>query len=115
VAAYLAWRAAQTGGERRLVIVLFVANGALNLLWSPLFFRYRRPDWALAEVPFLWLSILAPIIALAPISRTASLLLVPYLLWVSFATVLNIAIVRLNRPFGAAAAGAKSGTRHELR
>jgi tryptophan-rich sensory protein len=105
VSAYLAWRAAQNDSERALIIVLFLANGALNLLWSPLFFRYRRPDWALAEVPFLWLSILAPIIALAPISRTASLLLVPYLLWVSFATVLNLEIVRLNRPFGAAAAG----------
>ena len=113
VAAYLAWRAAQNDGERRLVIVLFLANGALNLLWSPLFFRYRRPDWALAEVPFLWLSILVPIVALAPISSTASLLLVPYLLWVSFAAVLNVAIVRLNRPFGAA--GAETRTRHELR
>jgi benzodiazapine receptor len=115
LAAYLAWRAAQNDGQHRLIIALFVANGTLNLAWSPLFFRYCRPDWALVEVPFLWLSILAPIILLAPISGTASLLLVPYLLWVSFAAVLNVAIVRLNRPFGAAAAGAKPGTRHELR
>ena len=115
LAGFLAWRAAQTDGERRLIIGLFLANGALNLLWSRLFFRHRRPDWALVEVVFLWLAILAPIVALAPISRTASLLLVPYLLWVSFAAVLNVAIVRLNRPFGAAAAGANSGTRHERR
>ncbi len=73
-----------------------------------MFFRWRRPDWALIEVPFLWLSILVPIVALAPISHVASLLMVPYLLWVSFATVLNIAIVRLNRPFGAAAANPAS-------
>jgi tryptophan-rich sensory protein len=104
VSAYLGWRDAATPGQRTLVVVLFLANGALNILWSPLFFRWRRPDLALAEVPFLWLSILVPIIALAPISHWASLLLVPYLLWVSFATVLNIAIVRLNRPFGAARA-----------
>jgi tryptophan-rich sensory protein len=72
----------------------------LNILWSPLFFKLRRPDWALIEVPFLWLSILAPIVLLAPISRTASLLMTPYLVWVSFAAVLNLTIVQLNRPFG---------------
>ena len=66
----------------------------------PLFFRWRRPDWALAEVPLLWLSILAPIIYLTPVSETAGLLLLPYLAWVSFAAVLNFTIVRLNRPFG---------------
>ena len=48
----------------------------------------------------LWLSILAPIVLLASISKTASLLLLPYLVWVSFAAVLNLAIVRLNGPFG---------------
>ena len=80
-------------------MALFVANGVLNLLWSPLFFKLRRPDWALWEVPLLWLSILVPIVLLAPISRTASLLLLPYLLWVSFAAFLNLTIVRLNAPF----------------
>jgi tryptophan-rich sensory protein len=104
VSAYLGWRDAATTDQRTLVVLLFLANGVLNILWSPLFFRWRRPDLALAEVPFLWLSILVPIIALAPMSRWASLLLVPYLLWVSFATVLNVAIVRLNRPFGTARA-----------
>jgi tryptophan-rich sensory protein len=52
------------------------------------------------EVPFLWLSVLAPIVLLYSISRTASLLLVPYLAWVSFAAFLNLTIVRLNQPFG---------------
>ena len=84
-----------------LVAGLFVANGALNLLWSPLFFKLRRPDWALAEVPLLWLSILVPILVLMPISWIASVLLTPYLAWVSFAAFLNLTIVRLNRPFGA--------------
>jgi tryptophan-rich sensory protein len=65
-----------------------------------MFFTLRRPDWSLIEVPFLWLSILAPIVLLAPISENASLLMVPYLLWVSFAAFLNLTIVRLNRPFG---------------
>ena len=100
LSAYLAWRSAPDRGSRVLIIVLFVLNGAANLLWSPLFFKLRRPDWALLEVPFLWLSILAPIVLLLPISRTASLLLVPYLAWVSFAAFLNLTIVRLNQPFG---------------
>jgi tryptophan-rich sensory protein len=100
LAAFLAWRNAPDRGSRILIIGLFVANGVLNIAWSPLFFTLRRPDWALAEVPFLWLSILAPIVLLAPFGRTASWLLVPYLLWVSFAAVLNLTIVRLNRPFG---------------
>lgn len=91
---------AQTPGQRWAVLALFVANGLLNIIWSPLFFRLRRPDWALIEVPFLWLSILAPIVYLAPLSTTASLLMVPYLLWVSFAAFLNLTIVRLNPPFG---------------
>ena len=83
-----------------LVIAVAVANGIANLAWSPLFFKLRRPDWALWEVPLLWLSIVAMMVALAPISWVASLLLVPYLAWVSFATFLNLTIVRLNRPFG---------------
>jgi tryptophan-rich sensory protein len=102
LAAFLAWRNAQDPGTRALVVVLFVANGLLNIAWSPLFFTLRRPDWALAEVPLLWLSILAPIMLLAPVSAAASLLLVPYLAWVTFATLLNWTIVRLNRPFGSA-------------
>lgn len=100
LAAWFAWRNAQDQRSKTLVIGLFCANGVLNVLWSPLFFKLRRPDWALLEVPLLWLSILAPILLLAPISGIASLLLLPYLLWVSFAAVLNLTIVRLNRPFG---------------
>jgi len=101
LSAFLAWRSAPDRGSRLLVVALFLLNGVANLAWSPLFFKYRRPDWALWEVPLLWLSILAPIVLLLPLSRTASLLMVPYLAWVSFAAVLNLAIVRLNGPFGA--------------
>ena len=97
--AYLAWRDAETPAGRTQIAGLFIINGLLNILWSPLFFRLRRPDLALLEVPLLWLSILALIVALASVSATASLLLVPYLAWVSFAAFLNLTIVRLNPPF----------------
>jgi tryptophan-rich sensory protein len=97
---FLAWRAADDRTDRLLILVQFGANGLLNMLWSFLFFRMRRPVLALIEVPYLWFSILTPILLLLPFSQTASLLLVPYLLWVSFAAFLNLTIVRLNRPLG---------------
>lgn len=97
---YLGLRDAPDAASRSLVIWLFVLNGLANLVWSPLFFRLQRPDWALFEVPLLWLAILVPMVLLLRISGTASLLLLPYLSWVSFAAFLNLTIVRLNRPFG---------------
>jgi tryptophan-rich sensory protein len=97
----LGWLRAKTAGEHALIAVLFGVNIVLHMLWSPLFFNLRRPDWALKEVPFLWLSILALIIVLAPLSGLAAGLLVPYLLWVSFAAYLNLVIVRMNAPFAA--------------
>lgn len=95
-AAVLGWGATQ---NRPLLAVLFAVNGVLNVLWSVLFFRFQRPDWALAEVVPLWLSVFALILALAPASSFAAWLLAPYLVWVAFAAVLNLAVVRLNRPF----------------
>ncbi len=97
---YLALRDSPDSDNRLLFIGLFVLNGILNVLWSPLFFKLRRPDWALAEVPLLWLSILVPMLLLMPVSSLAGWLLLPYLAWVSFASFLNLTIVRMNRPFG---------------
>ncbi len=95
----LAWEAAPDAAGRLQVVVLFAVNGLFHFLWSPLFFRLKRPDWAFYEVTFLWFSCLALIIGLAGISTWASVLIVPYLLWVSFASWLNLAIIRLNGPF----------------
>lgn len=94
-----AWWDIPPGGDRQVVIGLFAVNGLLNVLWSVLFFALRRPDWALIEVAFLWLSILALIVTIGRYSELGAWLLAPYLVWVSFASVLNLAIVRLNGPF----------------
>lgn len=102
-AAVLGWGATQ---NRPLLAALFAVNGVLNVLWSVLFFQFHRPDWALVEVVPLWLSVLALIVALAPVSSFAAWLLAPYLVWVAFAAVLNLAIVRLNRPFSGVRPGA---------
>jgi translocator protein len=91
-----AWRAARDDASREWVIGLFAINGVLNILWSALFFRLHRPDWALVEVVLLWASILVPIVVFVRYSKAASALLVPYLAWVSFAALLNLEIVRLN-------------------
>jgi tryptophan-rich sensory protein len=88
--------------ERDTLLAAFALNAVLNVVWSLLFFRLHRPDWALAEVGALWLSIVLLIVLVAPRSRPAAWLLLPYLLWVAFAAALNLAVVRLNPPFGSA-------------
>ena len=98
--AVIAWNAAPDDAARRSVIILFAVNAVCHFLWSPLFFRLRRPDWALIEVIFLWASLVALIVGLWPFAPKASLLIVPYFLWVSFASFLNYTIVRLNGRFG---------------
>jgi translocator protein len=95
VAASLAWRDGDAG-QRKMLVTLFAINIVLNILWSALFFWGRRPDLALYEVVLLWLSILALIIALWSVNRLAGLMLLPYLAWVSVASLLNLSIVRLN-------------------
>ena len=98
----LAWRAAGTPALRLRVLVLFGVNALLNIFWSALYSKLHRPDWALAEVVLLWLSIVALIVGLWRVSRWASALLLPYLVWVSIASALNWATVQLNGPFGPA-------------
>ncbi len=100
-AGVLAWRGAHTTQGHWQVAAYFATNWVLHLLWSPLFFKAKRPDWALVENCFLWASVLALVIGLRPYSIAASWLEVPYLLWVSFALWLNWTIVRLNAPFAA--------------
>jgi len=97
---YEAWRVGPPLSRWARIVALFAVNGLLNIGWSACFFLLHRPDWALAEVVALWLSILALIVVLLPQSRPAGWLLAPYLLWVSFAAALNYAVVRLNYPFG---------------
>ncbi len=99
ISGWLAWQAATTSALRRRVIWLFAVNAVLNVLWSALYFKLQRPDWALYEVGLLWLSILALILGLWHLSRWASLLQLPYAVWVGIAAALNLATVRLNGPF----------------
>lgn len=96
---YEAVVSAPTTGDRFFIGGLFLANFAAHFAWSPLFFKFKRPDIALFEVVFLWLSVLALVVLLMPYSEFAAWLNVPYLAWVSFAAFLNWKIVQLNGPF----------------
>jgi len=77
----------------------FIAFGSqliLNALWSVLFFGLQKPFYAFIEIIFLWIAILTTIIYFYKINKTSAYLLIPYILWVSFAAVLNFAIFILN-------------------
>ncbi len=95
----IAWRDAPSQGSREWMLALFALNGFLNVLWSLLFFKLKRPDWALMEVGFLWLSVALLMVVLGQYSRKAGWLLAPYLVWIAFAAFLNWTTVRLNGPF----------------
>jgi benzodiazapine receptor len=82
--------------EVRQAISLFAVQLALNVVWSVLFFGLRSPFLALVGILVLWVSIAATIWQFLKISRPAAYLLVPYILWVSFATLLNAWILLLN-------------------
>jgi len=101
MAGVLGWVHAPHAGARRRMLYLFALNGGLNVLWSALFFHFKRPDWALYEVGLLWLSVAWLALHLHASSRTAARLLFPYLAWVAFAAVLNFVVVGMNAPFAA--------------
>ena len=99
IAGIRAWRRIRDTAMRRRLMGLFALNGVLNIVWSVLFFRLQRPDWSLKEALALWASIAWLIVAVWPHERAAAALLLPYLAWVTFAAVLNAAVVELNGPF----------------
>ncbi len=92
VAGYIVWMVDPTSPA----MVLWVAQLVLNAAWSWLFFGRRDMLTALADVMSMWLCILGFIIAAWPIAPVASLLFVPYLIWVSIASALNFTVWRLN-------------------
>lgn len=96
VALYIVWKSAASATARRNAFILFGMQLLLNFFWSVVFFRLQSPGWALIEIIFLWIAILATIFSFATINKVAAWLLVPYISWVSFAMILNFTIWRLN-------------------
>jgi translocator protein len=95
VAAWLVWRRGSVG--TKYALLLFFVQLGLNVLWSVIFFGLRLPGQAFAEIIALWVAILLTTAAFWRSSALAGALLLPYLVWVSFAAILNYTIWQLNR------------------
>ena len=94
ISLFLVWQ--KEGQKVKNALYIFAAQLALNALWSVAFFGLKSPLMGLIEIIILWIAILATILSFMKISRTASYLLIPYILWVSFAAILNFSIWKLN-------------------
>ncbi len=102
IALFLVWRSYGKTDDLRvkkiikIAVFAFAIQLVLNVLWSVIFFGYQNPKGAFIEIIFLWLAILATIILFSKISKTAAWLLVPYIVWVTFAGYLNFSIWQLS-------------------
>jgi len=97
VSAFLIWNKGIGSKQAKVALGLFVFQLVLNGLWTPIFFGLHMTGLALAEIILLWIAILMTILAFWRISKAATYLLIPYILWVSFAIALNAALWHLNR------------------
>jgi benzodiazapine receptor len=96
IAAWLVWdKVGFKGGS--VALGLFALQLVFNALWAPLFFGLRSPRAGLADIIPLWFAILAALVSFWRVSPFAGALLIPYWLWVSFATILNFTIWKMNR------------------
>jgi translocator protein len=89
---YLSWISSKNKKQKKRVGLLFGMNFILNILWSILFFELKFTKIAFVEIILLWLSILAIILGVNDINKKSSWLLLPYLVWVAFASILNILV-----------------------
>jgi tryptophan-rich sensory protein len=96
VSLFLVWQKGLKNKKAKTAVTIFGIQLALNTLWSILFFGLKSPILGLGEIVVLWAFILLSIIKFSKISKTAAWLLLPYILWVSFAAVLNLSIFLLN-------------------
>lgn len=97
LAAYLVWRHGWSASGVKAALVLFAVQLALNVLWSVLFFGLHNPGAALIEIFILLAAIVVTTIYFFRVSSTAGVLMLPYILWVSFALYLNYSVWALNR------------------
>ncbi len=97
IAAFLVWNRGLAARGVKPALLLFTVQLALNVAWSFIFFAGRSPLWGFVEIVVLWLAIAATVVLSFRVSAAAGWLLLPYIGWVSFAAVLNGAIMVLNR------------------
>jgi tryptophan-rich sensory protein len=95
ISLFLIWQRPKTE-ERSRAIAIFFIQIILNFFWSIIFFNLHSVGWALVEIIAMWFSILAMILVFYRVNKPAALLQLPYICWVSFATLLNTSIYYLN-------------------
>jgi tryptophan-rich sensory protein len=96
ISLYIVWEKGLHDRKVKIGLLIFGTQLVLNIFWSFLFFGLRSPYYGFVEIIFLWLAILLTIVQFRKISKTASYLLIPYILWVSFAALLNYNLWTLN-------------------
>ena len=96
IALYLIWLNKKDLLKRKIAIMFFIIQFAFNVLWSYLFFGLRNPFFGFVGILLLWIMIIATIITFYRVDKKAAYLLIPYILWVSFAMILNYSIMILN-------------------
>jgi len=96
IAAFLVWKKGLDKKEIKTALEIFILQLLLNAIWSVIFFGWQNPAWAFANIILLWLAILWTIMVFYKISKPAVYLLLPYIIWVSFAAYLNYSIWLLN-------------------
>ena len=97
IAAFMVWRKGLENRQVRIALIVFLVQLVLNALWSVAFFGLESPLFGVVVIAALWVAILFTVLKFYRISLAASVLLWPYLLWVTFAAVLNVSIWLLNR------------------
>jgi translocator protein len=97
IAAFLVWRKGLENRQVRIALIFFLIQLVLNASWSVVFFGLESPLYGLIVISILWVAILVTVTKFFKISRAASMLMWPYLLWVTFAAVLNSSIWLLNQ------------------
>ena len=97
IAAFLVWRKGLENRQVRVALIVFLVQLVLNALWSVAFFGLESPLFGVVVIAALWVAILLTVLKFYRISLAASALMWPYLLWVTFAAVLNSSIWLLNR------------------
>ncbi|MHC4597066.1 MAG: TspO/MBR family protein [Planctomycetota bacterium] len=94
--AFLIWNAGVDKIQVRVALGVFAFQLLLNGIWTPIFFGLHLIGLALVEIVFLWAAVLTTIFAFRKVSKTAAVLLLPYILWLSFAVFLNACFWLLN-------------------
>lgn len=96
VAGWMVWRDAEPGAAT-VPLAIYGIHLVFNFLWSAIFFGMKRMDLALYEIVFLWGTLVATIVTFYSVSPTAAYLLIPYLIWASFAAYLNYVVLKMNK------------------